>query len=232
MRHIRFSIAWLLLVVLFVAVAVAAHREATDLWDSALFGLTSLTLLTAVLLAVHRDRWVRAFWLGFALFGWSYLIASLVPPVGDRLPATRAMTYLHSKVPRAVPTGLGYFEYGGSDGRVDLFAANASAPGALYRNRGDGTFRDVTPGRAATVDTPSGGVVVWKPSLPWKVLSGPKATTENFVRIGNSLTALVLAYAGGRLSRRLYETGRRGGDALAGAVAGPTVRAPAGRQEG
>ena len=48
------------------------------------FSLTLLTLITAVLLAIHRGGKRRAFWLGFALFGGSYLIASLIVQIPVR----------------------------------------------------------------------------------------------------------------------------------------------------
>jgi hypothetical protein len=85
MRRLRFSIASLLMLVLFVAVAIGALREATDIWDSAVFSLTLGLLLVAVLLAVHRTDRIRAFWVGFALFGSVYLAVSLVPQVKSRL---------------------------------------------------------------------------------------------------------------------------------------------------
>jgi hypothetical protein len=37
-----------------------------------------------------------------------------------------------------------------------------------------------------------------------RLLGGWAGTTENFVRIGHSLIALIVAFLGGRLSRRLY----------------------------
>jgi hypothetical protein len=40
MRRIRFNIANLLVVVLFLAVGFAALRESNDLWDSGVFSLT------------------------------------------------------------------------------------------------------------------------------------------------------------------------------------------------
>ena len=52
----RFSIANLLGLVLFLAVGLAALREATDLWDSAVFTGTLALLLVSILLAVHRTE--------------------------------------------------------------------------------------------------------------------------------------------------------------------------------
>ena len=51
MRRPRFTIASLLVLVLFVAVGVAALRAADESWDSGVFGATWLILLAAVLLA-------------------------------------------------------------------------------------------------------------------------------------------------------------------------------------
>ena len=99
MRRIRFNIASLLVVVLFVAVGFAALRESNDLWDSGLFTLTLGVLLISILLAIHRTESRRAFWIGFALFGWIYLGLSLVPSIESRLMTTKALAYLDSKVP-------------------------------------------------------------------------------------------------------------------------------------
>ena len=89
MRRIRFNIASLLVAVLFVAVGFAALRESSDLWDSGLFTLMLTVLLISILLAIHRSDARRAFWLGFALFGWTYLGLSLVPPIETRLMTTK-----------------------------------------------------------------------------------------------------------------------------------------------
>jgi hypothetical protein len=144
---------------------------------------------------------------------------------------TRALAYVDSKVTRTMPRGVAVADFD-RDGRVDLFVANAPAPGALYRNRGGGTFQVVRPKRAAVVNgsPSSGGGIFWCSGTRLNLLSGSGGTTENFVRIGHSLLALALAYVGGRLSRRLCEEGRRRDGGLAGAAAGPTVGGPAGRQ--
>jgi len=99
MRRLRFSIANLLLVVLCSAVGFAVLRESSDLWESGLFTLTLGALLISMLLAVHRSESRRAFWFGFAVFGWTYLALSLVPSIESRLMTTKALAYLDSKVP-------------------------------------------------------------------------------------------------------------------------------------
>src|SRR5262245_3777656 len=99
MRLPRFTIRTLLGAVLFAGIAIAALRAADDAWDSGILGLDILILLTAVLLAVHRTDRRRAYWLGFAFFGWAYLIFSLIPPIGLRLPTTLGLTVIDSKIP-------------------------------------------------------------------------------------------------------------------------------------
>ena len=94
MRHIRFSITSMLVIVLFVAVGFAALRESSDLWESGVFTRTLAALLISILLAVHRTDSRRAFWLGFALFGWTYLGLSLVPSTESRLMTTKALATL------------------------------------------------------------------------------------------------------------------------------------------
>jgi hypothetical protein len=208
MRRPRFSIASVLLVISFLAVAIAALREATDLWDSGIFSLTASVLLASVLLAVHRTGRGRAFWLGFALFGWSYLIASLVPPVEARLLTTKALASLDSKVPRATATGVAWADFD-SDGLVDILVANASASDAVFRNRGNGTFQDVTSGSpAAPGNKPSSAeTIVWNTSTVLKLFLGTRWTSGNFVRIGHSLLTLLVAMSGGALSRSIYVRG-------------------------
>jgi hypothetical protein len=133
----------------------------------------------------------RAFWLGFALFGWTYLVLSLVPSIEARLITTRALAYLDSKVPRSNAEAL-----------YDLLVANNSQPDALYLNNGNGGWiLDVT---AAGGSNPTRFTNI----LAGKVLTGSGGTTYNFVRIGHSLLALIAAFLGGQLSRHLFDKNR------------------------
>jgi hypothetical protein len=191
MRIPRFTIRSLLGVVLFVAIAVAALRASTDAWDGWLFALTSLILLTTVLLAVHRTDRKRAYWLGFTLFGWTYLVSSLVPSIGSRLPTTRGLAFLESMMPGREVTISAVFGYTNTAGTnpVQSYVVTTQA----------NTIIPDSPVKLRRVwDTWSGNV-----------LAGPSGTTENFVRIGHSLLALMLAFIGGHLSRYLYHIGQR-----------------------
>jgi hypothetical protein len=98
MKRIRFTIASLLALILVLGVGFAALRESTDLWESGLLTLTLGVLLISILLAVHRTESRRAFWIGFALFGWIYLGLTLMPSIESRLLTSKALAYLDSKV--------------------------------------------------------------------------------------------------------------------------------------
>jgi hypothetical protein len=63
-------------------------------------------------------------------------------------------------------------------------------------NQGNGTFLDVTTPQAAAYQIRSGNL--------YRLLVGTGGTPENRARIMQSLVALVLAFAGGYLSRFLY----------------------------
>jgi hypothetical protein len=70
----RFSIRQLLLGTALVAIACVALRSASPTWVAALLGLTLLALAAAVPLAIFRQGADRAWWFGFALFGWLYML--------------------------------------------------------------------------------------------------------------------------------------------------------------
>ena len=207
MRRFRSTLKGLLGTVLFVAVALAALRDPTDAWDSGVLGLSLLILLTGTLLAVHGSGRRRAGWMGFVLFGWVYLIVSLIVPIGARLPTSKGLFYLGSKL------------------------ANRETPASrLYRQlvlENTGVFgspQPVVPD--VTLWSPTGpytwpGASDWTYSWQFTGVAPPGfgIVSENFVRIGHSLLALVLAFVGSHLSRWLYDRNHVG---LAGGGDHPT----------
>jgi hypothetical protein len=83
MRRFRFSVAGLMAVILLLAVGMAALRDPTILWASAIF-TAAVILFAASLLAAMAHRGAQRFsWAGMAVFGWSYLIISFGPWPGN-----------------------------------------------------------------------------------------------------------------------------------------------------
>jgi hypothetical protein len=70
----RTSIAGLMGIVGVVALGMAAMRSATVLWTAAASTITLALLLTAVVGAIWLRGPDRAYWSGFATFGWAYLL--------------------------------------------------------------------------------------------------------------------------------------------------------------
>ncbi len=189
MRRFRFHLGTLVILILILGVGFAALRESTDTWDSSVFSITLSVLLTSILLAIDRTEAQRAFWLGFALFGSAYLGFSLIPSIEPRLITTKALTYLDSKFPdREIVEGV--------------FGINSS--GRLTRNGQAITSTSIAPtsdGNTVTTDDKFvlGDLMITRSS---SVTAG--VTTENFMRIGHSLLALIAAFVGGLLSRQLH----------------------------
>lgn len=70
----RFSIAGLMGVVVIAALGFAALRNASEVWAGVMMMVASGVLLLAVVGVFSRTGKDRAWWLGFSLFGWAYLL--------------------------------------------------------------------------------------------------------------------------------------------------------------
>jgi hypothetical protein len=187
MRRFRFHIGSVLILVVFLGVGFAALREADDLWDSIILSLTVGALLGSLLLAIHRKAEKRAFWVGFALLGWGYVGLTAVPSIEPRLLTSKALIYLDSKVP----------------GRPLVITGQAwGGPGSTTR-QAVASLAFSPQGNLIATSNNSGVVRVWS-TTTGTILGTVSGTTENFTRIGHLLLALVLAWLGGRLSRRLH----------------------------
>jgi hypothetical protein len=186
MRRFRFKIASLLGAILVLGVGFAALRESSDFWESGIFTGTIGVLLLSILLAAQRRESGRAFWLGFALAGWTYLVLTAVPSLESKLITSMALTYIDSNLP----------------GRS--FEIHTTLPEIL---------RIANANRPATQTLDS--LTLWKSETPGSggVWTG---STANFVRIGHSLFALGLGWLGGQLSHRLCQSSRRESSGVSG----------------
>ena len=77
MPRTQYSLATLLGATAVVAIAIVAIQTGDWFWSRVLFTLTLAINLGAVLGAIYQTGRRRAFWIGFALFGWaSWLIVN------------------------------------------------------------------------------------------------------------------------------------------------------------
>ena len=74
----RFSLASALWIVVLIALGFAALRDASNFWFGATFVVTLGLLCASGLGAVIELASGGSWWLGFALFGWAYLVAGSI----------------------------------------------------------------------------------------------------------------------------------------------------------
>jgi hypothetical protein len=173
----------------FAGLALAALRGADEVWDSGAFAASLVMFLAGALLVVHRDGRNRAYWLGFVLCGTTALVASLIPPIEARLPTTKALTWLDSKVPGRNQAPM--------PAQAVLWSRlQSSAPGARTL-----TF---SPDGSLLTDNLTGS----SPSQAFTTLrflaNTTTGTTERFVSIGHTILALVFGMIGGTFSTCLW----------------------------
>jgi hypothetical protein len=105
MRTVRFPIAGLMWAVLVAALGLAALRSSSELWAGATFLATCGILCLAIVGIVCRTDETRAWWLGFALFGWGYLALAFWSP--HSLPTTALLHMLEARLGTPKPVGGG-----------------------------------------------------------------------------------------------------------------------------
>ena len=154
-----------------------------------MFTLTLGLLVSAILLAMYRTDERRAYWIGFALFGSVYFVASLIPPIEARLLTTKGLGYVDSMVPRQ-GASVTYF--------LDALSGESNSAVAALALSPDGQALSVADKRKLRL---------WIAAVTGRSFG----TSENFTRIGHSILVLVVAYGGGGLSRWLHarRNGRR-----------------------
>jgi hypothetical protein len=197
----RFTIAGLMGLVVASAVGVAAVRFASETWAGVLLLGTLILLGAAVLGVVHRRGARRAWWQGFALFGWGYLFAAFGPWAADavapHLPTTAALDALYTKMH---PTG-------DEAQRLSAFVARGGGAGTA-------TYAITTAAPSGGGSAPTAGMGSGAPPATFTfrvMLATP--TPEFFRRVGHCLWALLAAVLGGLIGRAFFATAdRREGD--------------------
>lgn len=100
MSRFRFSLAGLLGFVTVAAIGFVVLRNASEVWGQVMFTSAVAVLLFGVLAAMYRRRQARAFWVGFLVFGWAYMVMVYGPwfegHVGRRLVTTGVLGSVHA----------------------------------------------------------------------------------------------------------------------------------------
>lgn len=206
----RFSLKQLLLATAFVALGCVALRSANATWVAAMFGLALLILVASLLLATYRDGRSRAFWVGFALFGWIHLLF----PMATGLQPTQVITtrishrlydWLYSVPPMAMgATGMGSGMSGGMSMPGGSYAGGAGGYSAPMGSSGG----NMTGGWSTPSGMPGsmgmGGMMGSVSGAMPSPFTGP--TQDDFTSVAHTLWMLLLALGGGWFAQWLYAT--------------------------
>jgi len=186
----RFSIRQLLAATAIVAVGCLALVKPSALLAAATMGAVALALLAAVILSIYRSGDKRAFWLGFTVFGWSYLLLCYGPiftennsPFGStRLVTARLATALYDRIhgQAVVQPTLAF---------TTTFAAVGAPPPLPPPTPG---VPQPAPSRAITVQ-----VAPPAPSWPVTLQMATGPDRSDFLNAAHSLWALLFAVCGG-----------------------------------
>jgi hypothetical protein len=138
MRKLRFPIAGLMGAVLVIALSLAALRNASETWAGATFLLTSAVLTLAVVGAVCRRDAERAWWLGFALFGWGYVLLAFWSSF--ELPTMAVLDAISSRLGAKVRFSGAMNSIGGGMGTMGgMRSTGLQVSGVLAGGMGGGT---------------------------------------------------------------------------------------------
>lgn len=190
MRRFLISTAGLAVVATVAAAGVAALRDGSMEWYGTILVLNRVILGSALVIAVfHRGGPARAFWIGFALFGWGWNV--VIPPRSQYripdLPTTRLL--LAAKpFPHRDP-GSRWRPVGGFDGPPGLFddRKGRKPEDYSYLAIGDELWALV----AALLGGILGRVVFGRSSARAKPSSSTRVSGKS--RIGPLLAALAIA---------------------------------------
>ena len=112
MTRLRFTLAQLMAIVLYLGFGFAALRNADKFWESATSTLAIILIAAALVGASARGGRARTPWVGFAVFGWTYLLTAHLPPLREphlliEWGTARLQPYI-----KPLPPRIGYdFEY-------------------------------------------------------------------------------------------------------------------------
>jgi hypothetical protein len=217
----RFSIFAMMGFVLACGVALAALRNASELWAGILFVIDLGALGAALLGVIYLRGKERAWWLGFGLFGGGYLMLTLAPWLGEqfqpKLGTTQVLEYVHSRVtlsPVPVPSKL-----------QDLHSKRAAAISRLanakriVRSASDPSVR-VAEQRLADLDdqissvqgfgvlastaAPAATATASAPFNLWRSLLPGAAHYEQFLRVGHGLFAVLAGLVGATIASHFH----------------------------
>jgi len=201
-RPIQFSLAGLLAAVGAMALSLAALTHASPHWASLFLTGTIAVLLLGLSRAVATPGRSRAFWAGFTVWGWGYLLLASWPTepyswpqpwerssMAEPLPTTRLLRWAYV----ALPGAMGPFAAGT---HVSIEEHGRWYQGTILATEGDEYWVHCD-GYPPGVDE----------CVPFARLRPSAPEWESFQQIGQAAWALLLGLFGGFLTRYWWRPG-------------------------
>ena len=207
-----------------IAVGLVALRSASTIWVAAMLDLSLFVLAASVLLVVFRRGPLRAYWIGFATFGWLYMLLLVTswrfedPNANYNIPIRS-----HNLITQQLSSVTYHWLY---DEAFEKYNASQS----MSSGGGDGSYGGSMMGGMEGGYGMSGGMLGGgMPMGPGMASAGPPPpplpppgpNEGDFVNVAHSLWTLLLAALGGCLGYWLYTTGLGQADSP-GSPVGPT----------
>ena len=211
MPRYRISLAGSLGIVAVIAMGLAGMRSASSLWTTAAATVTLALLLAAVIAARLLDGLDRAFWAGFALFGWSYLLLVNWDWIGGQ--------FGHDLTAGLSDIGEAMFA------KVEV-PTPPQPPATAFSAR---TAPDaaIAPEPGAAIPAPATRFVVVSPEAYHEEVRARQIKLGNFVQISRMFLALLFGLLGGLIASVIARA-RRDGTALREPPTSAVVGGPAG----
>jgi hypothetical protein len=193
----RFSIRTLMALIAGSATGLAALRNASELWARVMLMLALGLVCVAGLWAILLRGRERAWWLGFAVLGCTYLSVSL-SPLRSRLTTTQLLEYVHARV---VSSSIATIE-----------VSRADHSSILYRVvMIDGTTDSRTVSNSVYNSTPGEDLLAtMEPANRWRSALPGAVNHDEFLRIGHSLFVLLAGLVGGTVAVGFWGRRERG----------------------
>lgn len=209
---LSFSLKWMLAGVAGVALGCVALLYASPVASGIAYTVTTVLLLTAVVGGIVLQKEARAFWVGFAVFGWGYValvsFEALEAPMGEA-PTVAALDGLFDAVGARLLLDHSAEEQAARD-RV----AKAQASAESVRSAVRASVRNGSPRGLSTETKDELSVSLSRLSMAkgrYKDAQGKRRRAEielrrDFQSVGHALFAILLALIGGVIGRFVYAT--------------------------
>jgi hypothetical protein len=176
--HFQFRLGTLLSAMFALGIACAALAMPTPFWAGTLLCLAIVSLLSCILLAIHRTGRTRAFAVGFLVFGGGYLASVLL--------LDHTLRKLDNQAPMPI-SRVAYWTF---------FKTHAQKKRAVTVQVANG----MPGGGSFTAGTP--------PAVTTRVVQMNVHNVEDFVEIIHSILSLLLGFLGSIFARFLFTTRR------------------------